>query len=291
LLNLKKFVVKLLNEEFGSLIMIGRKIFIVGMILTILALSSGCITSPGITGEEISIKEFTLLTEDGVTISVSHFLCGQPNVCIIAHGFIGSKNRPYIKTLSERLSKCWDIITFDFRGHGDSLGVFNGLKEVYDVKAVVDYAKNSGYKKVVLVGFSLGGIEGIYDAAKYHNIDALITVSTPANAEIIESNAKWLFWLVTNQFGRMALQPLVRLDNVPEFPKPVTVIGQVSPIPLLIIQGAEDYFVDIEQAKMLYEKAKEPKELVIIEGMKHPPQLTEEFYDTVEKWLEQFLNV
>ena len=263
---------------------------VVGMILTILVSSSGCATSPGITGEEISIKEFTLITEDGVTISVSHFLYGQPNVCILAHGFMGSKHRPYIKTLSERLSKCWDIITFDFRGHGASGGVFNGLDELYDIKAVVDYAKNSGYKKVVVVGFSLGGIEGIYEAAKFHNIDALITVSTPANAEIIKSKAKWLFWLVTNRFGRIVLQPWVRLDNVPQLPKPVTVIEQVSPIPLLIIQGTEDILVDIEQAEMLYEKAKEPKELVIIEGMKHPPKLTEEFYYTVERWLEKLLR-
>jgi len=236
-----------------------------------LALSSGCTTPPGITGDEISIKEFTLLTEDYITISVSHFLYGQPNVCILAHGFMGSKHRPYIKSLSERLSKRWDIITFDFRGHGDSLGVFNGLEEFYDIKAVVDYAR-------------------IYEAAKFHNIDALITVSTPANAEIIESTAKWLFWLLTNQAGRLVLQPWVRLDNVPEFPKPVTVIDQVSPIPLLIIQGTEDTLVDIDQARMLYEKAKEPKELVIIEGMGHPPELTEEFHNTVENWLEELLK-
>jgi len=263
---------------------------VVGMILTILVSSSGCATSPGITGEEISIKEFTLITEDGITISVSQFLCNQPNVCILAHGFMGSKHRPYIKKLAQRLSKCWDIITFDFRGHGDSLGVFNGLDEFYDIKAVVDYAKNSKYEKVVVVGFSLGGIEGIYEAAKFHDIDALVTVSVPANTELTKPTAKWLFWLVTNRFGRMVLQPWVRLDNTPEFPQPVAVIEQVSPIPLLIMQGTKDSLVDIEQAEMLYEKAKEPKELVIIEGMKHPPKLTEEFYDTVEKWLEKLLK-
>jgi len=266
------------------------KMLIGGMILTILVLSSGCAKSPEIPGKEISIKQFTLLTEDGVTISVSHSLYGQPNVCILAHGFMGSKHRPYIKTLAERLSECWDIITFDFRGHGDSLGVFNGLDEFYDIKAVVDYARNSKYEKVVVVGFSLGGIEGIYEAAKFHDIDALVTVSVPADTELTKPTAKWLLWLVTNRFGRMVLQPWVRLDNVPEFPKPITVIDDVSPIPLLIIQGTKDSLVDIEQAKMLYKKAKEPKELAIIEGMKHPPKLTEEFYATVEKWLEKLLR-
>lgn len=97
--------------------------------------------------------------------------------------------------------------------------------------------------------------------------------------------SKWLFWLLSNQLGRIVLQPLVRLDALPEFPKPVTVVEQVSPIPLLVIQGAKDSFVDIEQAEMLYQQAKEPKELVIIEGMEHPPALPEEFYETVERWL------
>jgi len=263
---------------------------VVGMILTASILCSGCTSLPETTGEGISVKEFTLLTEDNVTISVSHFSCGQPNVCLLAHGFMGNKHRPYIEGLSKRLSKCWDIITFDFRGHGDSHGVFSGLKEFYDIKAIVDYAKNSGYKRIVLVGFSLGGIEGIYYTAKFHGIDALVTVSMPANAEVAKSKAKWLFWLASNRFGRMVLQPWVRLDNLPEFPKPVTVIDQVSPIPLLIIQGTKDSLIDVEQAKILYEKAKEPKELVVIEGMKHPPNLPEEFYGTIENWLEEKFN-
>jgi len=250
-----------------------------------LVLVNRCISPSESTSERTSLKKLKLLTEDNVAISANHSLCGQPNACILAHGFLGSKKRPYIKDLAKKLSGCWDVITFDFRGHGDSLGVCNGLTEFYDIKAVVDYARNMEYQKIVVVGFSSGGIESIYYAAKFHDIDALVAVSTPANAEIVKSNAKWLFWLLSNRLGRMVLQPVVRLDNLPEFPKPVTVVGQVSPIPLLIVQGAQDPLVNVEQAKMLYQKAKEPKELKIIEGMRHPPGLPEEFYETVERWL------
>lgn len=104
----------------------------VGTIFTASILLNGCISPPEATSERVSIREFTLLTEDNVTISVSHFSYGQPNVCLLAHGFMGNKHRPYIEKLSKRLSKCWDIITFDFRGHGDSQDVCNGLKEFYD---------------------------------------------------------------------------------------------------------------------------------------------------------------
>lgn len=274
-----------------------RKVCIIGMILTTLIVLSGCTFPPvatesneRVTPKSMNVKDFSLVTEDGLTMSVSHFLSGLPNVCILAHGFMGSKRRPYITVLSKSLSKQFDIITFDFRGHGASGGVVNGMNEIYDVKRVVDYAKNNGYEKIALIGFSLGGIQSIYEAAKFHDIDVLVTVSVPADAETIKFKAKWLCWIVSNQFGRIIVRPLARLGDVIKFPKPVTVIEQVSPIPLLIIQGTEDSLVDVEQAEILYVKAKEPKELVIIDRMGHPPKLPEEFYETVEKWLRKLLK-
>lgn len=240
--------------------------------------------------EDMNVKEFTLLTKDGTTISVSHFLHGHQNVCILAHGFMGSKHRPYITRLSQRLSEHFDIITFDFRGHGASGGVCNGMREFYDIKSAIDYAKNNWYKKIALIGFSLGGIASIYAAAKFHDVDALVTVSTPADTEAIRPNAKWLFWMANNWFGRLVLRTWVRLDSAPELPKPVTVIDQVSPIPILIVHGRKDTLHYVQEAEILYQKAKEPKELVIIEGMKLPPNLPEEFYDTIENWLEGLLR-
>lgn len=242
------------------------------------------------TRENVNVKRFILFTEDGIAIDISHFLSGKPDVCILAHGFMGSKQRPYITKLAERLSQHFDVITFDFRGHGKSGGVSNGTEEFYDIKAVIDYVKRNGYQKIALVGFSLGGIQGICEAAKFHDVDALVTVGTPADAAAIIPNAGWLFWMANNPLGRLVLRIWVRLGDAPEFPKPVAAIDQVSPVPLLIIHGSKDTLVDVTEAEILYQKAKEPKELVIIEGMDHPPKLPDEFYDTVENWLTGLLQ-
>jgi pimeloyl-ACP methyl ester carboxylesterase len=264
--------------------------------IIILFIISGCVSLPGVmedseaTNDKRYVEELALLTEDGINISVSHFGNGKPNVCVLAHGFMGSKQRPYITGLTEKLSQYFDVITFDFRGHGESGGVHSGTNELYDIKAVVDYASDYGYEKIAFVGFSLGGIQGIYAAAKFHNVDALVTVGTPADTEAIIPNAKWLFWLANNRFGRIVLQFWVRLDGSAEFPRPVTVVGQVSPIPILIVQGRDDTLVELKEAQTLYEEAQEPKELVIIEGMKHPPDLPVEFYDTVVSWLTELLR-
>ena len=264
-------------------------------IIALLAIS-GCISSPGVmedseaASDKRYVKEFVLLTEDGINISVIHFVNGKPNVCVLAHGFMGSKHRPYITGLTEKLSQYFDVITFDFRGHGESSGIYSGTKEPYDIKAVLDYARNYGYEKIAFVGFSLGGIQGIYAAAKFHDVDALVTVGTPADTEAVIPNAKWLFWLANNWFGRIVLQIWVRLDGSAEFPRPVTVVGQVSPIPILMVHGRDDTFVELKEAQTLYEEAKEPKKLVIIKGMKHPPDLPVEFYDTVVSWLTDLLT-
>lgn len=243
-----------------------------------------------VTHENMSVKKLILFTQDGIAIDVSHFLFGKPDVCILAHGFMGSKQRPYITKLAERLSEHFDVITFDFRGHGKSGGVSNGTEEFYDIRAVIDYAKNNGYKKIALVGFSLGGIEGIYVAARFHDVDALVIVGTPADAAAIIPNAGWLFWMANNPLGRLVLRIWVRLGDAPEFPMPVAAIDQVSPVPLLIIHGSKDTLIDVTEAEILYQKAKEPKELVIIQGMDHPPKLPKEFYDTVENWLTGLLQ-
>lgn len=264
----------------------------IGIIVTALIVVGGCV-SPHIIRENgggMNTEEFSLLTEDGISINARHFLSGKPDVCILAHGFMGSENRPYIKKLAERLWEHFDVITFDFRGHGKSGGVSNGTDEFYDIKAVVDYAKSQGYKKIAMIGFSLGGIQGIYTAAKFHNVEALVTVGTPANAESIIPNAGWLFWMANNALGRLVLRIWVRLGDAPGFPKPVTAIEQVSPIPILIVHGSNDTLVDVKEAELLYQKAREPKELVIIEGMDHPPKLPAQFYDIVESWLTELLQ-
>ena len=59
--------------------------------------------------------------------------------------------------MANLFSKSLDLISFDFRGHGKSSGIYTFTsKESEDIKSVVNYAKKT-YKRVYLTGFSLGG--------------------------------------------------------------------------------------------------------------------------------------
>jgi alpha-beta hydrolase superfamily lysophospholipase len=58
---------------------------------------------------------------------------------------------------------------------------------------------------------------------------------------------------------------------------PVEVIGQIAPRPLLLMHGVEDDIVPVASAHALFERAGEPKELWLQEGLKHCKALEEEY--------------
>ena len=63
-------------------------------------------------------------------------------------------------------------------------------------------------------------------------------------------------------------------------------IGRISPRPLLMIHGEKDDLVPVEHAHRLYERAGEPKELVILPGAGHRLRLEEKAITTALNWLK-----
>lgn len=79
------------------------------------------------------------------------------------------------------------------------------------------------------------------------------------------------------QYGR-DLRAIGR-EHVPEFTlasaeayynfRPESVVAEVSPTPLLIVHGTRDTFYSVDEAQKLYDRAREPKTLIWIEGGNH----------------------
>src|ERR1022692_2400667 len=103
------------------------------------------------------LKAHTLVTEDGVPIDAAH-LPGDPGLAIVlAHGFTLNWQRPAVWRIARRLSKYGGVVIFDFRGHGRSGGLSTlGDREIKDVAVAVGYARELGYQRVAIVGFSMG---------------------------------------------------------------------------------------------------------------------------------------
>lgn len=231
---------------------------------------------------------------DRTKIALNHFKKdGRDAVLIICHGFAMSKDSKPFLNLSNDLFQLYDIIAMDQRGHGNSEGVFSfSSKEHEDIKVVVEYAKQN-YTCIYLMGFSLGAASCIIEVAINKNVHGLITVSAPISFEKIENRFLYKDALIPSiqKFGGHTLK--MRLGNMfAKKEKPIDVIDSISPIPILLIQGENDPIIFKHHAQTLYEKAKDPKKLVIIEKGLHAEDLyinnPKEFVSLCNSWLREF---
>lgn len=92
--------------------------------------------------------------DDGV-IEASFFKAEQDFVVIFAHGAIFNKESWYF--LAERLQKEGiSSLSLDFRGYGKSKSGSTNKKSL-DILGAIDYLKEKGFKKIAIVGGSMGG--------------------------------------------------------------------------------------------------------------------------------------
>lgn len=208
------------------------------------------------------MKNINLKTKDKVNIAINHYKKNHNEVVIVAPGWCMTKDSNAFSQISEMFAKYFDVISFDFRGHGKSGGFYTFTsREIMDMDAVVRYARKNSYSKIYLAGFSLGGAMSIIYASKSRFINKIIAVSAPSDFDKIE-NEMWKkeAWLET--FKKFELK---RFASIRPYPiplkkiKPIDVIDKIE-APTLFVAGELDPTVHPWHTKELYKKAVCPKE-------------------------------
>lgn len=219
-------------------------------------------------------KELYIKTSDGIKIAINHFMDNKEQVLIIANGWTMSKDSSFIREMANLFAKTFDVISFDFRGHGKSSGIYTFTsKEPEDLKSVVNYAKNI-YKKIYLIGFSLGGAISIIYSADTENINRLIIVSAPHSFSKI-NNFMWIKDFIKNPFkkyelkiwGKLRPSPIIRKKI-----KPIDIIDKIK-IPTLFIVGDSDTIIHPNDTKSLFHKAECEKKFELFENCNHAEDL------------------
>lgn len=197
-------------------------------------------------------------------------------VFVIAHGFTGDVDRPHVRRVARVLRGYGAVVTFSFRGHGRSGGRSTvGDKEVLDLDAAVEWARDLGHARVVTVGFSMGGSVVLRHAALHGGTDAVVSVSAPARWYYRgTAPMRRLHWLVTRPEGRLVGRYGLRTrihhrdwDPVPL--SPVQAVPEIAPTPLLIVHGDRDGYFPLDHPRMLAEAAGEHGDLWVEPGMGH----------------------
>ncbi|MEU4652376.1 alpha/beta fold hydrolase [Streptomyces sp. NPDC023723] len=237
------------------------------------------------TRRETSTRTY-LRTSDGVRIDSVYdparlvYESGRPPsrdpVFVIAHGFTGAVDRPHIRRIAAGFTRYGAVVTFSFRGHGASGGRSTvGDREVLDLAAAVVWARRLGHRRVVTVGFSMGGSVVLRHAALHGGVDAVVSVSSPARWYYRgTAPMRRLHWLVMRPEGRLVGRYGLRTrihhrdwDPVPL--SPVEAVPKIAPVPLLIVHGDRDGYFPLDHPRMLAEAAGDHGELWLEHGMGH----------------------
>ncbi|MEV7079507.1 alpha/beta fold hydrolase [Streptomyces sp. NPDC093516] len=198
-------------------------------------------------------------------------------VFVVAHGFTGAVDRPHVRRIARAFARHGAVVTFSFRGHGRSGGRSTvGDREVLDLAAAGEWARERGHARVVTVGFSMGGSVVLRHAALHPGgTDAVVSVSAPARWYYRgTAPMRRLHWLVTRPEGRALGRygfgtRIHHRDWDPVPLSPVEAVPRIAPTPLLIVHGDSDGYFPLDHPRMLAAAAGDQGELWLEPGMGH----------------------
>ncbi len=199
---------------------------------------------------------------------------------VLSHGFPeGPQNAAVVgKTFPELADRLaidanWTVLTFNFRGTGESKGDFSLAGWLADLRAAVDHLlKEEGLEGVWLCGFSVGGALSICAAGEDDRVRGVATFAAPADFNDWASDAR-RFLAHARTVG------VIRSTRFPPDPdawarelrevRPLSLIGKIPPRPLLIVHGANDDAVAMLDARALADSAEGQVELRVLAAAGH----------------------
>lgn len=212
----------------------------------------------------------------------------SPAVCI-AHG-IPAEAKPieekgYPALAQKFCENGLAALVFNMRGTCSAGGTFSFTGWARDIGNAVTFLSNIrevDKKRIWLAGFSGGAAVSVYQAANDARVCGLVILSCPA---VLDERIKPAL-----ELGKSF--PMLKIGSVDEVMEdgkktsPIKWIDKISPRPLLIVHGDRDLLVKVENAHMLYEKAREPKEIKIVDADHHVRQ-HDDIISDVAGWIRK----
>ncbi|MGJ8695100.1 MAG: alpha/beta hydrolase [Verrucomicrobiaceae bacterium] len=230
-------------------------------------------------------EEVTFKSEDGTKLHgwflPAHGMKKAKGTVVFSHGNAGAVGY-HLGFITWAINGGYNVLLYDYRGYGKSEGEVDRKGIVQDVRAAFAYVKTRSDVdpgRLISFGHSLGGAKSIA-ALGEKAVEGVRGVISFAGF----SSYKEMATKVGGEFGgRMVSDELAPRDYV----------AKLSPVPLLLVHGQVDAVVPVEQARELFQKAREPKTLLEIEEGGHNGALRMKKDEGVKKvlaWMEKVLN-
>ena len=225
------------------------------------------------------VKTLDIDFEDDKILGNLHINKNSDILIILCHGYGDDKEQPVLKKIAEMLSKKYNVYRFTFTDRASP----DLPTERDNIKVVVSNFRNK-FKKIILLGASLGGLSTILSIGSVEDIDKLILINPFV----------YLFKKVAPNFRKVINLMLISYpfikksrDNINFYfknfnPKSIT-------IPTLFIVAENDKIVSSIHGKTLYQQIKSPnKKIFFDDNFDHGMNLREyqeKAVNIINNWL------
>ena len=221
---------------------------------------------------------------------------------LIVHGFAGGTYDQEGLANYLELNKNFDVYQYTLPGHNKNLSKVKSKEWIKSSEDMIEWLISKGYKKIYVIGHSMGGVIASHLACKYKQVKKLV-LAAPAfhylsveNKNLnITSSLKDIPKIVKTYGGDEVISRMLKLDisvlkqfmilvrDYYDCPKDIT-------CPTLIIQGTNDNLVPLTSSKYVYDNIKSnKKKLIYIDNLTHDifkGTDSKQVYMLVEKFLK-----
>ena len=216
----------------------------------------GRVPAPADVGlRSVALASFT--TDDGVELEAWFVPAGEPSAdrtIVVFNGNAG--NRAHRATLAASLAaRGFATLLVDYRGYGGNPGLPSERGLYRDARAALKYLASRGdvnMSRVVYFGESLGAAVAVELATEFQ-----------PSALILRSPFSSLTAIGAHHYPPLPVRWLLR-DRYPSIDR----IGRLT-CPVLVIAGTDDRVVPLADTQLLFDAARDPKEMLVIDDVDH----------------------
>jgi pimeloyl-ACP methyl ester carboxylesterase len=163
----------------------------------------------------------------------------------------------------------YGVLLFDWPGHGASTGsVTWGAQERAALSAALDFAASArgiDPARIGVFAFSMGTMIAVQVAARDPRVAALVLEGAFADPDE-ELRYEFRHWGIFSQWPALWT---AHWSGMKSDQRPKDVIAQIAPRPVLVVAGTADESVPPDQARALFDAAREPKTWWLVSGATH----------------------